>query len=244
MKWRTGISQSKEGELYVRGAKLTDLIRAATFPQAVFLTLRGRMPSAAEEAMLNVILVACVEHGVQAPSAFVPRAVASTGNQVNAALAAGMLAIGDWHGGAIEEAARCLQSEKSPKEIVQEATIAGKPVSGLGHKVYKDEDPRTAVIFGKARELGFSDQYIRKIETIRDEIAATTGKRLPVNVDGAIAAIISELGFHWRIGKAFFALGRMPGMIAHIEEEMMNEKPYRRIDDADVEYVGNDFDPR
>ena len=52
---------------------------------------------------------------------------------------------------------------------------------------------------------------------------------------------ISELGFDWRLGKSFFVLGRLPGIMAHVQEEITNEKPYRRIDDEDVEYTGHDL---
>lgn len=61
---------------------------------------------------------------------------------------------------------------------------------------------------------------------------------MPLNIDGAIATLISELGLDARLGKAIFALGRLPGIIAHVYEETVNEKPYRRIDEKDVRYIG------
>lgn len=238
MKWRTSISTHKNGEFYVRGIKLNELISRRSFSEAVYLILKGKLPSKKEAAMIDAILVGAIEHGVEAPSTFVARSVASTGNQFNAALAAGVLAIGEWHGGAIEKAARIFQSSTSAKEIVKNVILHHERLAGYGHKIYKDKDPRTVVLFKKAKELRLVGKYIKKAEAIERELKKQSGKMLPLNIDGAIAAIISDLGFDWRLGKAFFILGRLPGLIAHVEEEIINEKPYRRIDDEDVEYIG------
>ncbi|MBI2594831.1 MAG: citryl-CoA lyase [Candidatus Colwellbacteria bacterium] len=238
MKWKTKISQHKDGKFYVRGVSLEELIQKHTFTEVIFLLLKGQLPSEKETKMLDAVLVATAEHGVQAPSTFVTRVAVSTGNPLNAALAAGILTVGEWHGGAVEKAAQMLQSEKSAEEIVADVAKDKEKLAGYGHKVYKDEDPRTVAIFAKAKELGLSQEYIQKAIAIQQEFEKQSGKKLPINIDGAIAAIISELGFDWRLGKAVFALGRMPGMIAHAHEEIVNEKPYRRLEDDDVEYVG------
>ena len=238
-KWRTKISQHKDGKFYVRGLSLEELIQKHTFTEVIFLLLKGNLPNEKEAKMLDAILVASAEHGIHAPSAFVTRAAASTGNPMNAALAAGILTVGEWHGGAVEKCAQMLQSEKSAEEIVREVIKDKEKLAGYGHKAYKDEDPRTVAIFVKAKELGLSQKYIDKAVAIQQEFEKQSGKKLPINIDGAIAAIISELGFDWRLGKAVFALGRMPGMIAHAHEEIVNERPYLRLEEEDVEYTGS-----
>ena len=65
-----------------------------------------------------------------------------------------------------------------------------------------------------------------------------TKKVLPINIDGALAALFLELGFDWRLARGFFILSRVAGLVAHAHEEAVNEKPYRRLSDEDVEYVG------
>ncbi|MEX2033027.1 MAG: citryl-CoA lyase, partial [Candidatus Colwellbacteria bacterium] len=224
--------------LYVRRVALEEHIQKHTFNEVIFLLLKGEMPSLKEAKILDAILVASAEHGVEAPSTFVARTAASTGNPVNAALAAGILTVGEWHGGAVEKCAQMLQSEKSAEEIVADAIKNKEKLAGYGHKVYKDEDPRTAAIFAKAKGLGLSQTNIKKAVAIGQEFEKQSGKKLPINIDGAIAAIISELGLDWRLGKAIFVLGRLPGMIAHAYEEIVNEKPYRRLEEDDVEYTG------
>src|SRR3989344_2243014 len=238
MKWKTAISVHKNGELYIGGKALTKLIENHSFTEAIFLVLKGALPNKREKEMFDAILVAPIEHGVEAPSAFVARTVASVGNPMNVALAAGFLATGDWHGGAIEQAARMFQSSRTPSQIVSGALSKKERVSGYGHKIYKDTDPRAKAIFAKAKKLKFYGKYVGRAIAIQKELEKQSGKKLPLNIDAAIAAIISELGFDWRLGKAFFALGRLPGIIAHAHEEMVNEKPYRRFEESDVEYVG------
>ena len=238
MKFKTSISKREGEELFVRGKKLTDMIGAMTFTEAVFFILKGELPNKHQTALLDAVLVATVEHGIEVPSAFVPRVVASTGNSVNAALAAGALTIGTLHGGAIEQCAQILQSGKSAKEIVGEALAKKERISGYGHKVYKDADPRTTAIYAVAEKQEVDGKYLQLTRDIEKELALQSGKQLPLNIDGAIAAVISELGIDWRLGKAFFILGRMPGMMAHILEEMINEKSYRRLEKEEVEYIG------
>ncbi len=238
MKWRTKISVNKKGEHYLRGHKLTGLIGKLSFTEAAFLAIQGRLPKKNETRMLDAVLVATIEHGVEVPSAFAARVSASVGNASNVALAAGMLATGDWHGGAIEGAMKALRDERTPAELVRETLAQGGRLSGFGHKIYKKEDPRASALIRLAKKLKIGTKHLNRAQAVQKELRRQTGLTLPLNVDGAIAGILLELGFDWRLGKAFFAFARMPGMMAHVEEEMKNEKPYRRLDEGDVEYLG------
>ena len=59
-----------------------------------------------------------------------------------------------------------------------------------------------------------------------------------INVDGAIAGVVSDMGFDYRLGKGFFIIGRVVGLVAHIFEEIVREKPFRRIAEEEIEYDG------
>jgi citryl-CoA lyase len=238
MKWITKISTHKNGELYVHGKQLTKLIGNSSFSQMTFFILKGKLPRLNEAKLLDAILVSCIEHGVEAPSAYVPRVITSTGNHMNVALAGGLLSIGDHHGGAIEKAAMYLQSKKSVQEIVANALLKKERIAGLGHKIYKANDPRSEALFKHTKKLKLSGKFIKKAQDITKEFEKKSGKKLVLNIDMAIAACISELGFDYRLGKAVFCLGRLPGMIAHSYEEATEEKPYRRFEEGDVVYKG------
>jgi citrate synthase len=58
-------------------------------------------------------------------------------------------------------------------------------------------------------------------------------KGIKMNIDGANAAILSDIGFSWRIGCGLFIIGRIPGILAHVDEEKTNETPFRKIFDLE-----------
>ncbi len=241
-KWRTAISMHDGHEAYVRGYKLRDLVGNLTFPEAIYLVLKGELPTEKETKMLDAIFVSLVEHSIAPPSVIAARAVASGGNSLHVGVGAGVLAFGEAHGGALEGAMRFLQEniDKEPLKVVEEYLSQGKRIPGFGHRFYKDFDPRKKALFDIAKEIGFYGRYCEFAEEVEKAIEKIKGKKLVMNVDGAIAAIVSEMGFDWRLGKGFFIIGRIPGLVAHVYEEIVNEKPFsKRLDEEkEVEYLG------
>jgi citryl-CoA lyase len=243
-KWRTAITQHVGHETYIRGYRLLDLVGNLSFAQAIYLILKGELPTEKESKMMEAMLVSVIDHGIAPPSAIAARAVASGGNSLNVGVAAGVLAFGSAHGGALEDAMRFLQegvkSGRSVEEIVKEYLENKKPIPGYGHRYYKDFDPRTERLMDIAKELGFYGPHCKFAEDVEEEISRQKGKKLVLNVDGAIAAIASEMGFDWRLGKGFFIIGRVPGLVAHVYEELTTEKPFsKRLDEeTEVEYTG------
>lgn len=236
MDFHTNISKTTDGQHFIRGVALTELIEKHSFIEAIFLLLRGNLPTANEAKLLDAALAAAVENGIEAPSVFVPRVSAASGNSFHAALAAGILAIGEHHGGAGEKAAQIFSSGKSAKEIVDEYEAAKKFIPGFGHKIYKTEDPRAAALYRKAKELGFSCKAFEFAYEIERELEQRKGKKLPLNVDGAQAACMVELQFDWRLGKALFLIARIVGMSAHVLEEMRQNNSFYRLGENDVHY--------
>jgi citrate synthase len=162
--------------------------------------------------LLDAMLVAAAENGIEVPSSFVPRVVAASGNEFHTALAAGMMSIGKKHGGAAEQAAMILNFGKSAEQIVEENKI----IAGFGHKIYKDEDPRAKILEQKTLELGFSGKYFGLAHEIQKVLMEKKGKKLPLNIDGALACCMLELGFDAKLGKALFLISRIVGMSAHV----------------------------
>ena len=107
--WSTGITNIGPGKIRVRGFNITDIMEKLSYAEAVYLILKGQLPSKAEAALMNAILVASIDHGASPPSVLGTRTVLSGGNSLNAAIAGGVLVIGDSHGGAIEQSARIMQ---------------------------------------------------------------------------------------------------------------------------------------
>ena len=98
--WRTAIAHSDSTHLWIRGYDITSLM-PLSFTDTIFLLHRSRLPDANERRLLDAILVAVSDHGAGAPSCAAARLAASGNRQsLSAAVAAGVLAIGDEHGGA------------------------------------------------------------------------------------------------------------------------------------------------
>jgi len=249
MKWNSKITKVESNHLVTCGYRQEDLIGNIPFPYVVYLLLKGELPNDEHGKMMDAILTACIDHGVTPPSAMASRVVASGGVPLPTAVAAGVLSIGDAHGGAIEKGAKYLQegvfrAEKENKPIdeiakilVKESREQKKRILGFGHRVHTS-DPRTKKLFSLADELGISAKHIQLSKNIEKELEKQTGKHLPINVDGAIAAISSDMGFDWRLGKGFFLLGRVAGLTAQVFEEQTREKPMRKMFTVECEYDG------
>jgi len=227
MEWKTSIAKSEEGETLVRGYELEDMIKNLGFTEAIYLVLKGELPSEAHKKVMDAIFVACVDHGINPPSVLAARAVASGGNSFNASVAAGVSALGDYHGGAIENCAQLLLDTKDAKKTVKEALESKKRLAGFGHRMYT-VDPRTKELFEVAKEVGVYGKYCDMALGIEKELETQKGKKLCLNVDGAIAALTLEMGFPPTLGKAFFIIPRTVGLCAHVHEELTEERPVLR----------------
>jgi citrate synthase len=249
MNWKTKITKVEPNHLLTRGYRQEDLIGNIPFSHVIYLLLRDELPTKEYGYMMDAILTACIDHGVTPPTAMASRIVASGGVPLPTAVAAGILSIGDAHGGAIEKGAKFLQDgisrmkkeginiDKIAEILVKESITQKKRILGFGHRIHTS-DPRTKKLFILADKLKISKEYIALSKAIEKEFEKQIGKKLPINVDGAIAAITSDMGFDWRLGKAFFLIGRVAGLTAHVYEEQTEFKPMRKIFAADVEYDG------
>lgn len=248
MKWKTAITKVEPNHIVTRGYRQEELIGNIPFSSAVWLLLKGKLPNDREAKLFDAIITSSIDHGVTPPTTFASRMVASAGVPLPTAVAAGILAVGDVHGGAIEECARILQEavqkhlkegkkiEEIASELVNTYRKEKKRLPGLGHRLHT-EDPRSERLFKLAEELGLLGEHSLLLREIQSEFSKVA-KLLPVNVDGAIGALISDLGFDYRLGKAFFLLGRAAGLVAHVYEEITREKPMRRFCEVDAEYDG------
>lgn len=245
--WRTAVTSIAPNEIRVRGVRIDDMMGRISFGEAVYLILRGELPGAAVGRIVEAMLVASIDHGVTPPSTLSVRNAATTGAPLNACLAAGALAVNRHHGGAVEDCMRLLargaarvgageQAAAVAAALIAEEKAAGRRLPGWGHRIHTD-DPRSARLLAIVREAGVAGAHVAVAEAIVDELARG-GKKLPLNVDGAIAAVLADLGFAPELANGFFILARTAGWMAHVAEELAREKPMRRIDQGAAEYDG------
>jgi succinyl-CoA synthetase alpha subunit len=246
--WHSGITRIQPNKVAVRGYDIAELMGRVPFGAAVYLILTGELPSSAVARLMDAILVSSIDHGATPPSALSARNVASTGATLSASVAAGVMSINRHHGGAIEDCARQLKAiadratrdsislEEAATRTLRTMSEAGERMSGFGHRVHT-KDPRTARLFELAREAGVDGAHMQAARAV--EKAFTDAKKsLPINVDGAIGAILADLGMNPAAFNGIFMIARTPGLIAHVIEEQTRERPMRRIDPVNHGYDG------
>jgi len=210
-----------------------------SFTDTIFLLHQSRLPNEGERRLLDAILIGSADHGAGAPSCATARLVASGNRQsLSAAVAAGVLAIGEEHGGAgstcmeliesgVERALReAIPLDEAARRITAEARSEKRRIPGFGHRVHHTVDPRTAVLFGMAREYGIAGKGVEFVSALEDAIREQI-RPVPINIDGALAAVLFDMGFPAPFGKLVFIIGRVAGLTAEVAEEYAREKAMR-----------------
>ena len=250
--WQSAITAIAPNKILIRGYPLDEMMGRLGFAEAVYLLLMGELPTPAIGKMLNAVLVSSIDHGVTPPSTLAARNVATSGAPLKDCVAAGILAFGPHHGGDIESCMRFLDGGLTPMRsgrtlqesadlIVADCVRERQVPPGFGHR-YHTRDPRAARLFQMALELEIEGEHVRLIRVAERALEAHAekfGRPLPVNVDGAIAAICADLGFAYELGNAIFLMSRVPGLIAHAHEERLRQAPMRQIDPTDYDYDGS-----
>jgi citrate synthase len=251
-RWQSSLTAIAPNAIRIRGYPVDEMMGRLSFAEAVYLLLMGELPTAAIGRMLNAVLVSSLDHGVTPPSTLAARNVATSGAPLKDCVAAGILAFGPHHGGDIESCMRFLDQgltlvragaslQESAQQIVRECVASGQTPPGFGHR-FHTRDPRAARLFQLSLELELEGEHVRMIRAVERVLANNhepDGRALPVNVDGAIAAISADLGFAYELGNAIFLISRLPGLIAHAHEERARQTPMREIDPKGVEYDGS-----
>jgi citrate synthase len=249
--WRTALTCIEPNKILVRGYALDEIMGRLTFGEAIYLLLVGEIPSPGMGRLMEALLVSFIDHGATPPSTLAARNTATTGAPLRACVAAGVLGFGRYHGGDIETCMQFLDRglalmregatlREAATQIVQKCMEAGEMPPGFGHR-YHTRDPRAARLFQMALELEVESdhiQMIRAVEIVLHDYPDDQGRTLPVNIDGAIAAVCGDLGIPPTIADALFIISRVPGIAAHADEERQRQQPMRQIDPKDHTYDG------
>ncbi len=250
-RWKTAITSIAPNSILIRGFPVDEMMGRLSFADAVYLLLMGELPTPAIGRMLNALLVSSLDHGVTPPSTLAARNVATSGAPLKDCVAAGVLAFGPHHGNDIESCMRFLDTgltmirggrsmQEAAEVLIDDCLRTGQTPPGFGHRVHT-RDPRAARLLQMALELELEGEHVRLIRAAERVLTTKqdlVGRPLPVNVDGAMAAISADLGFAYDLGNAIFLISRLPGLIAHAHEERARQSPMRQIDPKDHDYDG------
>jgi citrate synthase len=246
--FRTKVSEVEAGSVRLRGYELEDVMRRLSYTEGAFLSIIGRLPSAGERRLCDAVLNSLLDHGFVAATITAARYIASGNPQMIPSTAGGLLAAGSntlspEHSYALLARARSIRTDQdvdideAARIIVAEYTATRKRLPGFGHPVHKSSDFRTDVVFDLAEELGLSGDGVAQYRALLREFVAQTGKTgIPINIDGGLAAIGWDMGWSANQTVAFAVLSVLPGLMAHVVEEIEEGKPLRYI--LDGEYVG------
>jgi citrate synthase len=189
-----------------------------------------------------------MEHGLT-PSALATRLIYSSAEEaMQAAVAAGLLAVGSRFVGTTEGCgellSRIVLSGDAGAEEAQRIALAFKndkrSIPGFGHPFHKPDDPRSPVLLALARRNGLAGAHVAAVGLLSQAIDAVYGKHITLNATGAIAAVLADAGVPREILRGFALIARAAGLVGHVHEEQ--KKPAMRViweaADAAVPYDG------
>jgi citrate synthase len=228
----TAIATSDEESITVRGLDLCqDLIGKIDFVDYFWLLVTGERPDDKQRLITNACLISIAEHGL-VPSVQAARmTLAAAPEAWQGAMSAGLLGMGTVVAGSSEIAGRylaeLLETSRSTgrdiedvcRENLQQLKAARQKVPGLGHPQHSTGDPRANVLLQIADDNGVSGDYIRTLRTVAEQAPAIMGRPLPINVSGAIPALMLDVGWPLEALKGVPLLARAAGLVAHLFEE-------------------------
>jgi citrate synthase len=260
--WRTALTAIEPNKILVRGYALDEMMGRLSFGEAIYLLLQGELPSPAIGRLMEALLVSFIDHGATPPSTLASRNTATTGAPLRACVAAGVLGFGRYFGGDITACMQLLDEglalcrdgmpiRDAAAQVLRPYLSSGETPPGFGHR-YHSRDPRATRLFQMAMELELDGEHIRFIRALEfalehahdadapgDQAPPGAHSRTPpVNIDGAIAAVCSDLGLKPDVADALFVISRVPGIAAHALEERERNPPMRQIDPKDHVYDG------
>lgn len=223
----TAIATSDEHSITVRGEDLCrDLIGKIDFTDYFWLLVCGVRPDQRQTAAMNACLVAIAEHGL-VPSVQAARMTLAAGPEAwQGAVAAGLLGMGTVVAGSSEVAGRYLAQvvaaggdAKAAIASLEGLKAAKRKVPGLGHPQHSGGDPRANRLLEIADELDISGAHVAALRHLGEHAPKIMNRPLPINVSGAIPAVILDAGWPLAALKAVPLLARTAGLAAHLYEE-------------------------
>lgn len=211
--------------------------------------LHGKRPDPETARDFDVCLILHADHSFNA-STFAAREVASTRAHMYACVAAALGSLsGQLHGGANQEVMEMLLEIKDLEKVetwVSSRLDAGGRIMGMGHAVYKTEDPRALILREISRELSERTgerkwfELTQKTEKIsKEEIMKRKKREIYANVDLYTPSIYYVMGIPPHLFTPVFAISRIAGWVAHIVEEKFAEaQPKPVLYRPEAEYIG------
>jgi citrate synthase len=242
--WTTKVGWASEGKILVRGYRAEELIRRLAFAEAAYLVIRGELPTPAQARALDAVLRSGLDQAFINSAVPPARFAASAAPEAPAAaIAAGVIAFGSVTGSPRQCAEMLIAAERmrtgkrsgaaaAARRLVAQYRRENRKIPGLGHPLHKREEPRAQALREVAMGLGAWGDRGRLLDAIAREAARQLGRPVPVNLAGAVGAVLLEIGFEPLEMVGLAILGYIPALIAHTVEELREGVPLRIIPEA------------
>lgn len=219
-----------------------DLLGQASFVEVFIAQTLGRRLSAGQMMLVEAVLIVLMEHGMT-PSAISARLVyASSPENIQSGVAAGLLAVGSQFVGTMEQAAGLLAEIVGADDaglraaaIVASHRQRKEHVPGFGHHLHRPDDPRAAALVALAAEHGVAGRHCQALALLAAEVDRAAGRHVTINATGAVAAILGDIGIPVRLMRGFAVLSRAAGLVSHLAEEQQSPSGrfiWSLVDDA------------
>ena len=240
------------GSIFGNEKALETINENESFSYVIYRAITGNKNiNEKQSRLIEAMITACVDHGVTPPSTQATLIASSTRAAYEVAVAQGIGAITDVHGGAGAKAAKffsdCISKSKKEKislenatrDLMKEYIDSGKRIEGLGHRLH-NRDPRRDVLWNFADETGVTGEHVKLSKMVTEIFSQVRGMNLPINVDGVIGAIVADMSLDPSVAKALFIYGRAAGLSAHYFEEIISQPRMRKINFDQAIYKGKE----
>ena len=228
--WVSEVAYKNAHRIVTRGYDTTELMEQGYgVTDVMFVNFQARIPTVAEDQMLNYILILSLEDGLSMPAAM-SRMTARSKTFLTQACGASILAFGHAYGAysafgnILLEALEKAGSEGKGMEAAAQELVAGKlgdPALGVSDLMLKD--PAAKRIFARAEKLGVAGNYIAFTKEIVKAAQRASGSPVDLDLLGATGAVMMDLGFTPEATWAIIAVSRSFGAGAHYIEEVERE---------------------
>lgn len=212
----------------VRGVRKTRFTIEQSLPEWVLNGISGRLPSEIEKQTIEslfVLLAECITN----PGTFAARIATSTEADYGSAVVAALAVFsGSKHGGATDDVMDMIADIGNPMyaaDWVKTAQQEKRPVPGFGHRVFQVPDPRAQLLANWTQRLmkaGADSTPVEIMEKVIDAMTPRCRHGTHINVDAYTGTLLTMLGVPRGYGTVLFALARMAGWAAHVEEQKLN----------------------
>ena len=249
----SSISNEMGEELEYNGIKISELSKSSLGKTIGHLWFKKDLPDWFSK-YIELILIITADHGGMVSGAHNTIVSSRAGKDLVSSLCSGLLTIGDYFGGAINEASNLFYVgylNESPKDFVDNMNKQHKIISGIGHKIKTKDNPdkRVEILTSYVRD-NFPKSDVLNYGLEVEKITLLKRNNLILNVDGFIACSLVDAMLNSEftnneiqqilsdgLFNGFFVLGRTIGLIGHWNDQNRLKQGLYRVPKKDIKYI-------